>query len=55
MSEPSTETPEIKKQVCEKCRIAYAPEAFSHGVEGQGCVCRRCLLAMGYKVDEGRA
>jgi len=36
--------------VCEKCRGEYAPEAFQHGVAGQECVCRRCLIVMGYRV-----
>ena len=37
-------------QVCEKCRCVYTLEHFQHGVEGQDCVCRRCLQVMGYKV-----
>ncbi|GLH72029.1 hypothetical protein GETHLI_05310 [Geothrix limicola] len=37
-------------QICEKCRSPYTLEHFQHGVEGQECVCRRCLQVMGYKV-----
>lgn len=37
-------------QICEKCRCAYTLEHFQHGVEGQECVCRRCLQVMGYQV-----
>ena len=37
-------------QVCEKCRCMYTLDHFQHGVEGQECVCRRCLQVMGYKV-----
>lgn len=37
-------------QICEKCRCPYILEHFQHGVEGQECVCRRCLQVMGYKV-----
>ncbi len=47
---PAPETQEAPKKVCEKCRNAYGPEAFNHQVEGQECVCRRCLAVMGYKV-----
>ena len=36
-------------QICEKCRCAYTLDHFQHGVEGQECVCRRCLQVMGYK------
>jgi hypothetical protein len=46
----SSEQPEAPKRVCEKCRGEYAPEAFQHGVAGQECVCRRCLIVMGYRV-----
>ncbi len=38
-------------QVCEKCRCPYTLDHFQHGVEGQECVCRRCLQVMGYKVQ----
>ena len=37
-------------QICEKCRCPYTLDHFQHGVEGQECVCRRCLQVMGYKV-----
>jgi hypothetical protein len=37
-------------QICEKCRNPYTLDHFQHGVEGQECVCRRCLQVMGYKV-----
>lgn len=37
-------------QVCEKCRSKYVLSHFNHGIEGQECVCRRCLRAMGYEV-----
>jgi ribosomal protein L40E len=47
---PAVEKQEIPKQVCQKCRNEYPLEAFSHAVEGQECVCRRCLAVMGYKV-----
>lgn len=43
-------TPEVAKQVCEKCRNEYTLDHFKHGVQGQECVCRRCLDVMGYKV-----
>ena len=46
----AAEKQEEPKQVCEKCRILYPLDQFAHGVEGQGCVCRRCLIVMGYKV-----
>ncbi len=36
-------------QVCEKCRSKYTLSHFNHGVEGQGCVCRRCLQVLGYE------
>jgi uncharacterized paraquat-inducible protein A len=35
-------------QVCEKCRCKYTLQHFSHGIEGQEAVCRRCLRVMGY-------
>ena len=38
------------KQICEKCRNEYALGAFQHGVADQSCVCKRCLIVMGYKV-----
>jgi len=41
---------DVPKQVCEKCRNTYPLEQFAHGVQGQECVCRRCLAVMGYKV-----
>jgi hypothetical protein len=47
---PTTAAPEVAKQICEKCRNSYPLEAFDHKVEGQGCVCRRCLTVMGYRV-----
>lgn len=37
-------------QVCEKCRCKYVLSHFNHGVQGQECVCRRCLKVMGYDV-----
>jgi hypothetical protein len=37
-------------QICEKCRSPYTLDHFQHGIEGQECVCRRCLQVMGYKV-----
>ena len=36
-------------RTCEKCRSAYTLGHFAHSVEGQECVCRRCLQVMGYK------
>ncbi|WP_306600593.1 hypothetical protein [Geothrix sp. 21YS21S-2] len=47
---PAAEKQEVPKQVCQKCRIEYPLEAFNHAVEGQECICRRCLAVMGYKV-----
>lgn len=47
---PAAEKVEVPKQVCQKCRNAFPVENFNHGVEGQECVCRRCLAVMGYKV-----
>ncbi len=44
------EKQEIPKQVCEKCRNSFPLDQFAHGVQGQECVCRRCLAVMGYKV-----
>lgn len=44
------ENAQVAKQVCEKCRNEYALDHFDHGVQGQECVCRRCLAVMGYKV-----
>jgi ribosomal protein L40E len=41
---------EVPKQVCQKCRNEFPLDAFNHHVEGQECVCRRCLAVMGYKV-----
>ncbi len=38
------------KQICEKCRNEYTLEAFQHGITDQACVCKRCLIVMGYKV-----
>ncbi|BDU77012.1 hypothetical protein [Mesoterricola sediminis] len=46
----AAEKQDVPKQVCQKCRNSYTLDAFNHGVEGQACVCRRCLVAMGYKV-----
>jgi hypothetical protein len=37
-------------QVCEKCRQKYVKAHFQHGIEGQECVCRRCLQVLGYPV-----
>ncbi len=37
-------------QICEKCRNPYTLDHFQHGIEGQDCVCRRCLQVMGYQV-----
>jgi len=48
-SAPETK-PEVPKQVCQKCRNEFPLEAFDHQVEGQECVCKRCLAVMGYKV-----
>ena len=54
MAEAAATTPEAKQEVpkrlCEKCRNEFPVEAFNHQVEGQECVCRRCLSVMGYKV-----
>jgi hypothetical protein len=54
MAEAAPATPEIKQEVpkrtCQKCRNDYPLEAFNHAVEGQECVCRRCLSVMGYQV-----
>lgn len=47
---PEAKTPEVPKQVCEKCRQAYPLDHFSHGIEGQACVCTRCLRVMGYRI-----
>jgi hypothetical protein len=44
------ETPEVPKQVCEKCRNQFPLDHFNHQVAGQECVCKRCLAVMGYKV-----
>lgn len=44
-----TEAP-VEKKTCEKCRIAQPATQFQHAVEGQACVCLRCLKAMGYKI-----
>ena len=49
MAEAAPATPE-QKQVCQKCRNEFPLEAFNHQVEGQECVCKRCLAVMGYKV-----
>ena len=38
------------KRICEKCRNEFPLERFQHGVEGQECVCERCLRVMGYKI-----
>ena len=51
MAEASApEKQETPKQVCEKCRNPLPLDQFQHGVEGQECVCRRCLAVMGYRV-----
>jgi len=47
---PTAENAQVAKQVCEKCRNEFALEHFDHGVQGQECVCRRCLIVMGYMV-----
>ena len=50
---PATPAPakqEVPKQVCQKCRNEFPLEAFNHQVEGQECVCARCLRVMGYQV-----
>ncbi len=44
------QAPEVPKKLCEKCRSLFPEDQFNHGVAGQGCVCRRCLVVMGYKV-----
>lgn len=46
------ETPkvEIPKKVCEKCRNSFLLDHFDHAIEGQECVCKRCLRVMGYPV-----
>ena len=44
------EKQEVPKQVCEKCRNSLPLDHFAHGVEVQECVCRRCLIVMGYRV-----
>ena len=47
---PAVDKQEVPKQICQKCRNEFPLEAFAHQVEGQECVCRRCLAVMGYKV-----
>jgi hypothetical protein len=49
---PTQEAPkqDLPKRTCEKCRNQYTLEHFNHGVEGQECVCRRCLAVMGYRL-----
>ena len=47
---PAAEQKAVPRQVCQKCRNEFPLEAFQHQVEGQECVCRRCLAVMGYKV-----
>jgi len=47
---PSAESASEPKRVCEKCRNEYTLDHFQHGVEGQDCVCRRCLSVMGYRI-----
>lgn len=37
-------------ELCEKCRRPYTLAHFSHGIEGQDKVCRRCLRVLGYQV-----
>jgi hypothetical protein len=44
------EKQEEPKQVCEKCRNLFTVDHFDHKVQGQECVCKRCLAVMGYKV-----
>jgi hypothetical protein len=52
MAEATPEAPkvEVPKKTCEKCRNAYPLDQFAHAIEGQECVCRRCLAVMGYQV-----
>lgn len=54
MTEPQTAQPTpaeaAPKRTCEKCRIAYGPEAFTHQVEACACICDRCMKVMGYKL-----
>ena len=45
----ANEKQDIPKRVCEKCRNSFPLDHFNHGVEGQECVCRRCLKVMGYQ------
>lgn len=47
---PASPTEEVIKKTCEKCRNQFPLDHFDHHVEGQECVCRRCLAVMGYKV-----
>ena len=47
---PATETQDVPKKICEKCRNLFPLDHFDHHVAGQECVCRRCLAVMGYKV-----
>ena len=42
--------PEVPKKICEKCRNSFPMEQFNHAIQGQECVCKRCLGVMGYKV-----
>ena len=44
------QAPEVPKKLCEKCRSLIPEDQFNHGVAGQECVCRRCLVVMGYRV-----
>lgn len=47
---PETKAPEAPKQTCEKCRQDYTADHFAHGIQAQACVCRRCLVVMGYRI-----
>lgn len=47
---PNTGKQDQPTKTCLKCRMEFPLEAFSHTVEGQEGVCRRCLAVMGYQV-----
>lgn len=38
-------------QICNKCRGRFTLDHFLHGILGQGAVCKRCLSAMGYRIN----
>jgi hypothetical protein len=41
---------EVPKKTCEKCRNTFPVDQFTEAVQGQECVCIRCLRVMGYQV-----